>query len=140
MRVLTEDDIGCVVGQAMIPAGEKHTDSFETAAWFVEHEFVAGGPYPVELRAMRYGSAPVHGYSLLVLDAPTVVRAANLTSMFCGVGYGDNRAGRERIGQHESRAYCVAYSRTLEGLDLSRLMPLPEDETRAAPAPRRPRG
>lgn len=112
----SQELVGQVVGHACIPPGRQHTDTFEVAAWWVQHDFEPGGPYPVILRANRYGHAPVHSYSLVIEDAPTKVVAANLTSLFGGVGYGSNRAGQDAIGRKDARTFCLASARTLDEL------------------------
>jgi hypothetical protein len=111
------DQVGEIVGHACITPGREHTDTFEVAAWWVKHAFVPGGSYPVRLRANRYGQGPVHSYSLVIEQAPTEVVAANLTSIFGGVGYGNDSAGREAVGRKDRRDLCIASARSLDELD-----------------------
>lgn len=109
--------VGTIVGHASIPAGNKHTDTFEVALWWVEHEFEAAGPYPVKLLANRAGVSPIHSYTLVIENAATRVIGANLTSLFGGVPTGEDHAGKDAVGRKQARTFCLATARTLDDLN-----------------------
>lgn len=117
---LTAADIGQVVGYVEVRPGQRQSQSFETAAWFVEHEFEPGR-YPVTLLRAPYG-----GYLLVALHVPTRVVNAFLGTLFGGVLIGADHAGQSRIGQVEKRTLAVSYAMELRFLRTDRLLPLPE--------------
>jgi hypothetical protein len=67
---------------------------YEVAAWFRDFELTPG-LYPVYY-GKYYGVTPV-----LFCHVPATVVAACLQSLFCGVGYGQDTAGKSAIGSEE---------------------------------------
>ena len=113
----TSEQIGTVIGHARIPAGETYRDTFEVAAWHRTHAFEPGGTHPVKLYEQRYGSAPVHGYALVIDRAPTTVVDAYMATLFGGVPIGEDRSSKHEIGRKDHRPLCLARAPTLDQLN-----------------------
>lgn len=110
--MLTEAHIGTVVGHITLGAGARYTQLYEVAAWYREHEFQPG-TYPITLTKYPYG-----GYFLVCRDVPTKIVAASLRSLFGGVGYGEDSAGKREVGIDATADLKLAY-----GQDTNALVP-----------------
>lgn len=82
-----------VVGTLTVPNNVTLHQSYETAAWFRDHK-VKPGVYPVFAKPNGHYDQLMYG---VILD--TVITAACFQSLFGGVGYGEDRAGKSELGK-----------------------------------------